>query len=49
MPLQEQEKMIKIFDEFNLSYEFYINKGIGHAIPQDLHEKLNKALSFICK
>ncbi|MEG0672327.1 hypothetical protein, partial [Clostridium sp.] len=48
IPLEEQEEMIRVFEEVNLHYEFYINKGIGHAIPQDLSEKLNKALSFIC-
>lgn len=48
MPLEEQEEMIKVFEEVDLPYEFYVNKGIGHAIPQDLSNKLNKALSFIC-
>lgn len=48
IPLEEQEEMIKVFEEVDLSYEFYVNKGIGHAIPQDLPDKLNKALSFIC-
>lgn len=48
MPLEEQEEMIKVFEEVDLPYEFYVNKGIGHAIPQDLSDKLNKALSFIC-
>lgn len=47
IPLEEQEEMIKVFKEVNLPYEFYINKGIGHAIPQDLPNKLNKALDFI--
>ncbi|MEW8993315.1 alpha/beta hydrolase [Clostridium sp.] len=48
IPLEEQEEMIKVFKEVDLRYEFYVNKGIGHAIPQDLSDKLNKALSFIC-
>jgi len=48
MPLEEQEEMIKVFEEVDHPYEFYVNKGIGHAIPQDLSDKLNKALSFIC-
>ncbi|WP_346961714.1 hypothetical protein [Clostridium sp.] len=48
IPLKEQEEMIKVFKEVDLPYEFYVNKGIGHAIPQDLPDKLNKALSFIC-
>ena len=48
IPLEEQEEMIKVFKEVDLPYEFYVNKGIGHAIPQDLPDKLNKALSFIC-
>ena len=48
IPLEEQEEMIKVFEEVDLPYEFYVNKGIGHAIPQDLSDKLNKALSFIC-
>ena len=48
IPLKEQEEMIKVFEEVDLPYEFYINKGIGHAVPQDLPAKINKALSFIC-
>jgi len=48
IPWKEQEEMIKVFKEVDLPYEFYVNKGIGHAIPQDLSDKLNKALSFIC-
>ncbi|WP_346905908.1 hypothetical protein [Clostridium sp.] len=48
IPLEEQEEMIKAFEEVNLPYKFYVNKGIGHDIPQDLPDKLNKALSFIC-
>lgn len=48
IPLKEQEEMIKVFEEVDLHYEFYVNKGIGHAIPEDLPDKLNKALSFIC-
>ena len=47
IPLKEQEEMIKVFEEVDLPYEFYVNKGIGHAVPQDLPDKLNKALSFI--
>ncbi|MFR1708222.1 MAG: hypothetical protein ACLSV2_04930 [Clostridium sp.] len=47
-PLKEQEDMIKAFEEISLPYEFHINKGIGHAIPKDLPNKLNRALSFIC-
>ncbi|HCO74520.1 MAG TPA: hypothetical protein DIT16_06660 [Clostridium sp.] len=48
IPLKEQEEMIKVFEDVGLPYEFYVNKGIGHAVPQDLPEKINKALSFIC-
>jgi len=48
IPLKEQEEMIKVFEDVGLPYEFYVNKGIGHAIPQDLPAKINKALSFIC-
>ena len=48
VPEPSQEKMIKIFDEVELKYEFYINKEIGHAVPKDLQDKLNKALNFIC-
>ena len=47
IPLEEQEEMIKVFEEVDLPYEFYVNKGIGHAVTQDLPDKLNKALSFI--
>lgn len=48
IPQEEQEKMIKAFEEISLPYEFYVNKGIGHAIPHDLDDKLNRSLSFIC-
>ncbi|MDU4890109.1 MAG: hypothetical protein E6344_08975 [Clostridium sp.] len=48
VPLEEQEEMIEVFEEFDIHYEFYVNKGIGHAIPKDLSDKLSKALSFIC-
>lgn len=48
MPVKEQEDMIKVFQELGFKYEFYINEGIGHAIPVDLDKKLNDALNFIC-
>lgn len=48
IPLDEQEEMIRVFEEVDLQYEFYVNKGVGHAIPKDLSEKISKALSFIC-
>lgn len=47
MPIQDEEEMIKTFDEVGLKYEFYINEGTGHEIPSNLNEKLLKALDFI--
>jgi predicted esterase len=48
MPLPEQEEMVSTFKECEFPYEFLINQGIGHAVPQDLPNKLNQAIKFIC-
>ncbi|GMQ60869.1 hypothetical protein [Vallitalea maricola] len=47
MPIQDEEEMIKTFDEVGLKYEFYVNEGVGHEIPDDFNENLQKALNFI--
>lgn len=43
----EVEEMTKVFDEVGLPYQHYINKGTGHWYPDDLSDKLEKALKFI--
>lgn len=45
--VDDEKKMVRIFEEVGFSYEFYINKGIGHAYPEDLDNKVKKALDFI--
>jgi len=45
--VDDEEKMMKIFEEIGLPYQSYINKGIGHWYPEDLDEKVEKALRFI--
>lgn len=47
IPSPELNEMIKIFKEVGFSYKLYINKGIGHAVPEDLSYKLNQAIEFI--
>jgi predicted esterase len=48
MSLPEQEEMINMLEESGLTHKFFINEGIGHAIPEDLSYKLNQAIKFIC-
>lgn len=47
LPMESEEEMLKVFDEVNLPYEYYINKGIGHRAPDDFDDKLNHAVKFI--
>lgn len=47
LPMEEEDEMLKIFAEVGLSFEYYINKGIGHRAPDDFDEKLSQALRFI--
>uniref|UniRef100_UPI003D7B6A62 hypothetical protein n=1 Tax=Wukongibacter sp. M2B1 TaxID=3088895 RepID=UPI003D7B6A62 len=47
LPMESEEEMIKTFDEVGLSYEYYINKGVGHCAPKDFDDKLTRALKFI--
>ena len=42
--LQEMESVLK---EVGFPYELTINKGIGHWYPDDLAEKVDKAITFI--
>ncbi|MBU3143770.1 hypothetical protein [Clostridium sp. CF012] len=48
MPLPEQEEMVNTFEKSGFTHKFFINQGIGHAIPEDLSYKLNLAIKFIC-
>lgn len=45
--VDDEEKMMKVFDDVGFPYESYINKGIGHWYPDDLDEKVESALKFI--
>ncbi|MCM1989940.1 hypothetical protein [Oceanirhabdus seepicola] len=47
VPIQDVEEMIQEFKKQGVPYEYYINKGIGHWYPEDIEEKLEKALKFI--
>jgi predicted esterase len=47
LPLKSEEEMLDTFKETGLSYEYYINKGVGHEPPDDFDDKLNMALEFI--
>lgn len=41
--------LIKKLKEVNFPFEYYIYKGIGHCYPEDIDEKVNKAIKFILK
>lgn len=47
LPVAEEEEMLKEFAEQGLPCEYYINQGIGHEAPDDLSEKLARAIEFI--
>jgi predicted esterase len=47
LPVADEEEMLKEFTEQGLPFEYYINKGIGHEAPEDLDDKLRRALEFI--
>ncbi|XMB67407.1 hypothetical protein RI065_02480 [Mycoplasmatota bacterium zrk1] len=47
IPVPDEEEMIKVFKEVGLSYQYYINKKIGHWYPKDFSQKLEEALKFI--
>ena len=47
LPVEDEEEMLKVFNEVNFPYEYYINKGIGHRAPNDFDDKLSKALRFL--
>lgn len=43
-PIQD---LLKELDEVGFSYEYYINKEIGHWYPKDLDEKVNRAIKYL--
>lgn len=47
LPIEDEDRMMAVFNEVNFPYQYYINKGIGHAIPDDIQDKLRKAIDFI--
>lgn len=47
LPVQEVNEMIKIFEELDIPFQYYINSGIGHWYPDDLDDKLEQAIKFI--
>lgn len=47
VPMEEVDEMIVELEGHGISQEYYINEGIGHWYPEDLEEKLDRALSFI--
>ncbi|MCM1989938.1 alpha/beta hydrolase [Oceanirhabdus seepicola] len=49
VPMEEVDEMISELEGHGIPYEYYINEGIGHMYPEDLEEKLDRALSFIMK
>jgi len=49
VPVQDVEEMMKECKRLGVPYEYYINKGVGHAYPDNLDEQLEKALNFILR
>lgn len=47
LPIEDEDKMMKAFDDEGLEYKYYIHKGIGHAVPNDINDKLIEVLNFI--
>lgn len=47
IPVPAEQEMMRAFQEAGLPYQFYVNPGLGHAIPRDLAEKLRQAVEFI--
>ncbi|MEG0309164.1 MAG: hypothetical protein RR636_14575 [Clostridium sp.] len=45
--VKDVEEMMEDCKNIGIPYEYYINEGIGHWYPEDLDDKLEKALSFI--
>lgn len=46
-PVQDVEEMIETLNNFGGSCNYIINHGVGHWYPEDLEDKLDKALGFI--
>jgi len=47
IPIPDEQEMMQAFQEAGLPYRFYVNPGLEHTIPQNLAEKLRKAVEFI--
>jgi predicted esterase len=47
MPVPDEEEMAGMFREVSLPFEYYVNEGAGHFFPEDLDEKLDRALDFV--
>lgn len=47
LPMKYEEEMLEMFKEVGLPCEYYINKDLGHEIPKDFDEKIDKILEFI--
>lgn len=47
VPVQDVEEMMGTLNKFGECCEYIINDGIGHWYPDDLENKLDKALTFI--
>jgi predicted esterase len=47
IPVPDEQEMMQAFQDAGLPYQFYVNPGVGHVIPEDLAEKLRQAVDFI--
>jgi predicted esterase len=47
IPVPEEQEMMQIFEDAGLPCQFYVNPGLGHAIPRDLENKLSQAIEYI--
>ncbi len=45
--LPDQKAMVEIFEEIGFSYQFIINKDLGHWFPENLSEQIDEALYYI--
>ena len=44
---ERQDKMMKLFDEAEFSYEFHEIKGLGHSIPDDFSNWIDQGLEYL--
>jgi predicted esterase len=47
LPVQNEQEMMQVFQDAGLPYQFYINPGVGHVVPEDIAEKLQQGVDFI--